>query len=284
MARLAILQGKKAPVHGGAGFVPPLPTGPAPLLLQRPLLLGTPAAATPRLQGTPRPHGTPRQATIRPPMLNAAAVWQQAPMVSRFAYPGAAGQLRGAIAPLGASAAMPQAQPGPGNVLTMADGTTHVAPGIQQPAPGYGLNQYSYVAPHLRPAVQPQPQQYPEYLPAQQGRPQLHGAAYLQGAAQPYPGMYSDDGGQGFPPTPPTRVRLRRRIGSSSNNRRAARGSRFVWLPSHFPGREMTWRRHAGTSRIVGPRFRQTAGLVSSHSHRQGRSSSLGRGGMARSG
>jgi hypothetical protein len=55
MARLAILQGKKAPVHGGAGFVPPLLTGPAPFILQRPLLLGTPAAATPRLQGTPRP-------------------------------------------------------------------------------------------------------------------------------------------------------------------------------------------------------------------------------------
>jgi hypothetical protein len=48
MARLAILQGKKAPVHG-AGFVPPLPTGPAPHLLQRPLLLGTLTAATPRL-------------------------------------------------------------------------------------------------------------------------------------------------------------------------------------------------------------------------------------------
>jgi hypothetical protein len=99
MARLAIIQGKKAPVHG-AGFVPPLPTGPAPHLLQRPLLLGPPTTATPRLQGTPRPHGTPRQATIRPPILNAAAVLQQAPLVSRFAYPGAAGQLRGAIAPL----------------------------------------------------------------------------------------------------------------------------------------------------------------------------------------
>jgi hypothetical protein len=90
MARLAILQGKKAPVHG-AGFVPPLPTGPAPHLLKHPLLLGTPMAATPKLQGTPRPQGTPRQATIRPPILNGAAVRQQAPLVSRFAYPGATG-------------------------------------------------------------------------------------------------------------------------------------------------------------------------------------------------
>jgi hypothetical protein len=103
MARLAILQGKKAaaPIFGGAWFVPLLPAGPAPPL-QRPLLLGTPAAATPRLQGTPRPQGTPRNATVRAPILNAAAVWQQAPMVSRLANPGAAGQLRGAIAPLGA--------------------------------------------------------------------------------------------------------------------------------------------------------------------------------------
>jgi hypothetical protein len=126
-------------------------------------------------------------------------------LVSRFAYPGGAGQLRGAIAPLGASAPS-QIQPGPGNVLTMADGTTHVAPGFRQPAPGYGLNPYSYVAPHLMPARQPQPQQYPGYLslrsPAPQGRPQFQGAAYLQGAAQPYPGMYGDDGCQGFPPPP----------------------------------------------------------------------------------
>jgi hypothetical protein len=156
MARLAILQGKKAPVHGGAGFAPPLPTGPASLLLQRPLL-GTPTAAPPRLQGTPRPQGTPRQATIRPPILNVAAIWQQTPFLSRFAYPSAAGQLRGAIAPLGAPAPL-QIQPGPGDVLTMADGTTHVAPGLCQPAPGYGFIPYSYVAPHLRPVVQPQPQ------------------------------------------------------------------------------------------------------------------------------
>jgi hypothetical protein len=128
MACLAILQGKKAPIQG-AGFVPPLPTGPAPHLLPRPLLLGMPTAATPRLQGTPRPQGRPRQATIRPPILNAAAVRQQAPLVSRFAYPSAAGQLRGAIAHLGAPAPS-QIQPGPGNVLTMADGTTHVAPGL----------------------------------------------------------------------------------------------------------------------------------------------------------
>jgi hypothetical protein len=115
--------------------------------------------------------------------------------VSRFAYPSAAGQLRGAIAPLGAPI-----QPGPGDVLTMADGTTHVAAGLRQPAPVYGFNPYSYVAPHLRSVVQPQPQpqlqpqQYPGYLPlraaAQQGRPQF----------QPYPGMYGDHGGQGFPP------------------------------------------------------------------------------------
>jgi hypothetical protein len=174
-------------------FTAALPTGPAPLLLQRPLLLGTPAAATPRLQGTPRPHVTPRQATIRPPILKAAAARQHAPLVSRFAYPGAAGQLRGATAPLGASASPPQAQPGPDDVLTIADGTTYVAPGFCQPASGYRLNPYSYVAPHLRPAVQPQPQHYPGYLPlcapAHQGRPQLQGAAYLQGAAQPYPGM-----------------------------------------------------------------------------------------------
>jgi hypothetical protein len=167
--------------------------------------------------------------------------------------PTRAGQLRGAIAPLGASAPS-QIQPGPGNVLTMADGTTHVAPGLRQRAPGYGLNPYSYVAPHLMPARQPQPQQYPGYLslrsPAPQGRPQFQGAAYLQGAAQPYPGMYGDDGGQGFPPPPsthththtqPTQGLLRRRTGSSSSssNRRAARCSRFVWLPSHFPSREM---------------------------------------------
>jgi hypothetical protein len=87
----------------------------------------------------------------------------------------------------------------------MADGTTHVALEFRQPAPAYGLNPYSYVAPHLRPAVQPQ--QYPGFLPllapVQQGRPQLQGAAYLQGAVQPYPGMYSDNGGQGFLPHAP---------------------------------------------------------------------------------
>jgi hypothetical protein len=70
----------------------------------------------------------------------------------------------------------------------------------------------SYVAPHLRPAVQPQPQlqQCPGYLPlrgpAQQGRPQFQGAAYLQGPAQPYPGMYGNDGGQGSP-SPPRNLR-----------------------------------------------------------------------------
>jgi hypothetical protein len=111
------------------------------------LLLGTPAAATPRLQGTPRPQGTPRNATVRPPILNAAAaVRQQSLMVSRFAYPGTVGQLRGVIAPLGESASTPHLQPGPGDTLITADGTTHVAPGLRQPAPAYGLNPYSYVA------------------------------------------------------------------------------------------------------------------------------------------
>jgi hypothetical protein len=79
-----------------------------------------------------------------------------------------------------------------------------VAPGFCQPAPGYGLNPYIYVAPHLRPAVQTQ--QYPGFLPlrtpAQQEMLQLQGAAYLQGAVQPYPGMYGKDGGQGSPPCP----------------------------------------------------------------------------------
>jgi hypothetical protein len=66
MARLAILQGKKAAalIFGSAGFVPPLPTGPAPpppFYWARPRRLrqGFRARQGPRERHTTRPLGPP---------------------------------------------------------------------------------------------------------------------------------------------------------------------------------------------------------------------------------